>query len=170
MAAGIEFDNGVQFLAGQPYYDNILTNYFLQNLPDALNKSTVLLDRIEKVGRQAVSGRYLVWPIMTSRNSGHSNVGFGSAIPDPVTRGAKTAGAIVRKQMARIAVDGDTIRFGKTNGGAYAEAVGLEMESILTSMVLDRARQVHNDGSGRIAEVSVLQATTATSMTIKINS
>lgn len=170
MAAGIASANGVQYLAGQPYYDNVLTNYFLTNLPDALNKSTVLLDRIEKISKQAVSGRYITWPAATSRNSGHSNVGFGSAIPDPVVRGYVSCATMTRKQMARIALDGDTIRHGKTNGGAYASALGLEMESILTSMTLDRARQVHNDGSGRLAEVAVLQVTAATSMTIKVNS
>lgn len=170
MAAGIESSNGVVYAVGNPFYDNILTNYFLQNLPDALNKSTVLLDHIQKVPKAAVSGRYLIWPVNYGRNSGHSNVGFGSAIPDPGQRPSVTAGTMTRKQMARIALDGDTIRHGKTNGGAYYTATAQEMESILGSMSLDRARQVHNDGSGRIAEVSVLQVTAATSMTIRVNS
>ncbi len=170
MAAGIENNGGVVYAVGNPYYDNLLTNYFLTNLPDALNKSTVLVDKIQKVPKEAVSGRYILWPVLTGRNTGHSNVGYGSAIPDPGARTMASAGTLTRKQMARIALDGDTIRHGKKNGGAYAEALGVEMESILTSMALDRARQVHNDGSGRIAEVSVLQVGGATSMTLKINS
>lgn len=150
------------------YYDNLLTNYFLQLLPDARNNSTVLLSMIDKRPHQAVSGKYIVFPVRFGRSTGLNNVGYGGLIPDPGFQPSLTYSTITRKGMARIALDGDTIRHGKTNGGAYAEALQIEMEGIVDDIMIDRARQIHNDGSGRIAEVAVVGG--STSLTLKINS
>jgi len=160
--------NGVQYTSGQPYYDNLLTNYFLQMLPDARNNSNVLLSMIDKRPTQAVSGRFIVFPVRYGRSTGLNNVGYGGLIPDPGSQNAATYSTITRKGMARIALDGDTIRHGKTNGGAYAEAMQIEMEGIIDDIMIDRSRQVHNDGSGRIAEVKTAGSTTT--LTLKVNS
>jgi len=161
--------NGVQYTSGQPYYDNLLTNYFLQMLPDARNNSNVLLSMIDKRPTQAVSGKFIVFPVRFGRSTGLNNVGYGGLIPDPGNQNALTYSTITRKGMARIALDGDTIRHGKTNGGAYAEAMQIEMEGIIDDIMIDRARQVHNDGSGRIAEIKTAGAATA-NLTLKVNS
>ena len=160
--------NGVQYTSGQPYYDNLLTNYFLQMLPDARNNSNVLLSMIDKRPTQAVSGKFIVFPVRFGRSTGLNNVGYGGLIPDPGNQNALTYSTITRKGMARIALDGDTIRHGKTNGGAYAEAMQIEMEGIIDDIMIDRARQVHNDGSGRIAEIKTNGS--STSLTLKVNS
>jgi len=160
-------DGGVIYASGQPYWDNVLTNFFMQLLPDARNESSVLLGMIEKTGSTSVSGRYLVWPVLWGRNTGVGSVGYGGAIPDPGYRNSSTATALSRVGMATIMVDGDTIRHGKTDGGAYAEAVKLEYEGCIKDIMNDRARQVHNDGSGRIAECGVVGAS---SMTVVVNS
>jgi len=168
--AGTTFaTGGVTYASGQPYYDNILTNFFLQLLPDARNESSVLLGMIEKTGKTPVSGRYLVWPVLFGRNTGVGSVGYRGAIPDPGYRNSATCTALSRVGMATIELDGDTIRHGKTNGGAYAEAVKLEMEGVIKDIMIDRARQVHNDGSGRLAEVDTCSGTTAV-CTVKVNS
>lgn len=166
VTGGVTYGTG---LTGSYYYDNILTNFFLQLLPDARNESSVLLGMIEKTGKTPVSGRYLVWPVLFGRNTGVGNVGYRGAIPTPGTRNAATATAISRPGMATIELDGDTIRHGKTNGGAYAEAVKLEMEGVIKDIMIDRARQVHNDGSGRIAEVGTHTPGTSV-MTVVVNS
>lgn len=161
-------DNGVKYASGQAYYDHLLTNYFLQLLPDARNNSNVLLSMIDKRPTQAVSGRYIVFPVRYGRSTGLNNVGYGGLIPDPGSQNAATYSTITRKGMARIALDGDTIRHGKTNGGAYAEAMQIEMEGIIDDIMIDRSRQVHNDGSGRVAEVKT--AGGSTTLTLKVNS
>lgn len=161
-------DGGVTYASGQPYYDNILTNFFLQLLPDARNESSVLLGMIEKTGKTPVSGRYLVWPVLWGRNTGVGSVGYQGAIPSPGYRNSSTATALSRVGMATIELDGDTIRHGKTNGGAYAEAVKLEMEGVIKDIMIDRARQVHNDGSGRVAEVGTTIG--ASSCNVVVNS
>jgi hypothetical protein len=161
-------DNGVKYAQGSAYYDHLLTNYFLQLLPDARNNSNVLLSMIDKRPTQAVSGKFIVFPVRFGRSTGLNNVGYGGLIPDPGSQNAATYSTITRKGMARIALDGDTIRHGKTNGGAYAEAMQIEMEGIIDDIMIDRARQVHNDGSGRIAEVKT--AGSGTTLTLKVNS
>jgi hypothetical protein len=160
-------DNGVKYANGQAYYDHLLTNYFLQLLPDARNNSNVLLSMIDKRPTQAVSGRFIVFPVRFGRSTGLNNVGYGGIIPDPGAQNAATYSTMTRKGMARIALDGDTIRHGKTNGGAYAEAMQIEMEGIIDDIMIDRARQVHNDGSGRLAEV---KSFSGTEITLKVNS
>ncbi len=159
--------------SGAGYYDNLLTNYFLQLLPDARNNSTVLLSMIDKRPHQAVSGKYIVFPVRFGRSTGLNNVGYGGVIPDPGFQPSLTYSTITRKGMARIALDGDTIRHGKTNGGAYAEALQIEMEGIVDDIMIDRARQVHNDGSGRIAEVATITTTVPASgllsITLRVN-
>ena len=163
-------NNGVAYGAtGSTYYDHLLTNYFLQMLPDARNNSNVLLSMIDKRPTTAVSGKYIVFPVRFGRSTGLNNVGYGGYIPDPGSQSALTYSTITRKGMARIALDGDTIRHGKTNGGAYAEAMQIEMEGIIDDIMIDRARQVHNDGSGRIAEIKTAGAATA-NLTLKVNS
>ena len=163
-------NNGVAYGAtGSTYYDHLLTNYFLQMLPDARNNSNVLLSMIDKRPTTAVSGKYIVFPVRFGRSTGLNNVGYGGFIPDPGSQSALTYSTITRKGMARIALDGDTIRHGKTNGGAYAEAMQIEMEGIIDDIMIDRARQVHNDGSGRIAEIKTAGSGTA-NLTLKVNS
>lgn len=153
--------------AANSYYDHLLTNYFLQMLPDARNNSNVLLSMIDKRPTTAVSGKYIVFPVRFGRSTGLNNVGYGGVIPDPGFQKAQTYSTMTRKGMARIALDGDTIRHGKTNGGAYAEAMQIEMEGIIDDIMIDRARQVHNDGSGRLAEVKSISGT---EITLKVNS
>jgi hypothetical protein len=126
------------------------------------------LSMIDKRPTQAVSGRFIVFPVRYGRSTGLNNVGYGGLIPDPGNQNALTYSTITRKGMARIALDGDTIRHGKTNGGAYAEAMQIEMEGIIDDIMIDRSRQVHNDGSGRIAEVKTAGSTTT--LTLKVNS
>jgi hypothetical protein len=164
--------NGIYYASGQPYYDNFMTNWFLQNFPDALNTSSTLLERIKRRPVNSVSGRGTLWPIIYGKDTGQGTVGYNTGqIPDPGTRSGKMASCLSKKLMARIKIDGDTFRHGKTNGGAYVEANQIAMEGMMKSIQLNRARQVHNDGSGRIAEVkSIAGAGTACTITLKVNS
>lgn len=170
---------GVQYLSGQPYWDAVLTNFFLSNFPDAKNNGSVLLPMIERQPKETVSGRYIVFPIIYGRNTGVQNVGLprsssGTLVNTtfPVAGRQSYADATTRTRvgMARIQIDGATMAHGRTNGGAWAEAVGLEMSKVMDDIRMDRARQVHNDGSGRLAEVQAVPAGAATAITLRVNS
>jgi hypothetical protein len=170
---------GVQYLANQPYWDAVLTNFFLTNFPDAKNNGSVLLPMVERQPKETVSGRYIVFPISYGRNTGVQNVGLPRNVSNtlvnttfPVAGRQNYANATTRTRvgMARIQIDGATMAHGKTNGGAWAEAVGLEMSKVMDDIKMDRARQVHNDGSGRLAEVQAIPSGGATTITLRVNS
>lgn len=159
--------NGVQYTSGQPYFDYVLTNFFRSEMPDARNNSTVLLSMIEKVRKETVSGAALVWPVRYGRSTGLGNMGYGGKLPDATSQNFRDAITYSRKGVCRIALDGDTLRHLKTNGGAFTDPLRTEAEGIVDDVMVDRARQVHNDGSGRFGEV----VSVATSVvTVKGNS
>jgi hypothetical protein len=163
---GVGSSSGLVYASGQPAYDHLQTNYFLQRLPNARNDSTVLLASINKRPHEAVSGRFIVWPTLYGRNTGVGNVGFRGVIPAPGKQLAATASTRTKKGMARIAADRDTIKHIRTNGGGYTDPVAMEMQRVLVDVAIDRARQVHNDGSGRIAQLDTVGAS---SSTVKVN-
>lgn len=174
-----DIGSGVQYLSGQPYWDAVLTNMMLSNFPDAKNNGSVLLQMVERQPKESVSGRYIILPTSYGRNTGLQNVGLprnvGGVLSStifPVAGRQSYADASTRTRvgMATIQIDGATMAHGKTNGGAWAEAVGLEMSKVMDDIKMDRARQVHNDGSGRLAEVVSLPAGAATGIVLRINS
>lgn len=168
-----ETTSGIQYGAtGASYFDNVMTNWFLTNFPDAKNNGCVLLPMIDSQGAEAVGGKAIVFPVSFGRNTGTQNIGMpnGSVnpkIPVPGRQQFSTMATRTRQGMATIAIDGATHRNAKTNGGAYADALTMEMAKVMDDQKVDRARQVHNDGSGRIAEVSAI---TATLITLRVNS
>lgn len=151
-----------------PFSENLITNYFLKLLPMAKNASSLLLARMEKVTRDAVSGRYIVWPAIYGWNTGVNSVGNGGAIPEPGFDRAATHVTLTRKGMARIMLDGDVVEHAKTNGGAYIDAMRLASEQMALAIQMDRARAIHNDGSGRLAQVKT-NVGVASTVTLKIN-
>lgn len=164
--SGIEGTTGVQFASGQSYYDHLLTNFFLPVLADARNNSSVLWSQIQKVNKHHIEGRFVVFPIRTTRNIGRGSVRPGSVIPDPGSQGAKTQTTETRTYQARVKIDGETLRRGKTNGGAFITPEQLEIDGQADDIQIDMNRMSHNDGSGRMAEVASVSGTT---ITLRIN-
>jgi hypothetical protein len=167
--------SGVQYAqTGATYFDNVMTNWFLQNFPDAKNNGCVLLPMIDAQPAEAVGGKAIVFPVSFGRNTGTQNIGMpGSAsgttnpkIPVPGRQSFGTMATRTRQGMATISMDGPVLRNAKLNGGAYADALTLEMSKVMDDQKIDRARQVHNDGSGRLAEVGAVSTTT---VTLKVN-
>lgn len=161
--------SGVVYASGQPYYDWVLTNFMRSEMPDARNNSTVLLSMIDKQSKEAVSGRFIIWDVRYGRSTGLGNMGYNGKMASPTSQNFRSMVTLTRTGMARIALDGPTLRHAKTNGGAFTDPMRVEAEGIVDDVMVDRARQVHNDGSGRLGEVSAVTGTTAT-VTIKGNS
>lgn len=164
---GVIDSTGVTFAAGQSMFDHIVTNYFKPVLADARNNATPFWSVLKKgMAKMDTSGRFIIWPVRTTRNRGRNAVREGGAIPDPGSQGFKTYATESRTYMARIKIDGATLDRAQTNGGAFADAVTLEMEGQIDDIMVDHGRMSHNDGSGRLAEVSVAAAST---LTLRIN-
>lgn len=160
--------SGPRFVTGDPFYDFGLTNWFRSNMPDAKNNASVLIGMIDKQTKEAVGGRYIITPVLFGRSTGVGNSDFGGKITDPGQQNLRDYVTFTRKGMMRIKLDGDTIRNAKTNGGAFTDPMALELRGIMEDMMIDRARQIHNDGSGRLGQVSAYTNGTAT-VTVKGN-
>lgn len=162
MASGIENASGVQFAQGQAFYDEYLTNFFLALLADARNNSTVWWNMVKKVPATTATGRFIVFPVRTTRNTGRNFIRPGGLLPDPGSQGGAHYSTEVRTFMGRVKIDGESLRRGKTNGGAYITPEQLEVDGQLDDMQVDMNRVVHNDGSGRLAQILTYVGTTVT--------
>lgn len=165
MASGIANATGVQFASGQAYFDNLITNFFLPIIADARNNSSVLWSLLSKKAPTQVSGDFIVWPLRVGRNRGRNAIRPGGQLPDPGNQGAKTCIAQVRTYMGRVKIDGETMRRGVTNGGAFIEPVMFELEGQVDDIMVDHNRMAHNDGSGRLCEY----VSGTTTVTARIN-
>src|SRR5688572_26049542 len=128
MASGIENASGVSFASGQPYYDHFLTNFILSIMADARNNSTVWWSQLKKVPTTPTSGRFIIFPVRTTRNTGRNAIRPGGLLPDPGSQGGATYSTETRTFMGRIKIDGETLRRGKTNGGAFITPETLEID------------------------------------------
>ena len=166
-APGVAFtDTGAGSFAS-----NAITNFFLPILADARNNSTVLWNYIKDgVYTLDTSGRYIIWPVQFGRNTGHNAIHPGGSLPLPASEQYRTYTSETRTAVARIKVDGETLRRAKTNGGAFVTAVMREADSMVDNITVDMARQIHNDGSGRMGEVRATATGGDTVIQVKFNS
>ena len=169
----VESAPGVQFgdSGAGSFSSNAITNFFLPILADARNNSTVLWNYIKDgVFTLDTSGRYIIWPVQYGRNTGHNMLHPGGALPLPASEQYRTYTSETRTGIARIKIDGETLRRAKTNGGAFVTAVMRESDSMVDNITVDMARQIHNDGSGRMGEVRATAVGGDTVIQVKFNS
>lgn len=164
--AGIANATGVQFGTSQPYTENFMTNMMLDFVADARNNSTVARSLIQTRPTKAISGRFIIFPVRFGRNTGVNTIRPGGDMPDPGRQGGKTCSFETRTLFARLKIDGETLRRGQTDGGAFIEPVMLEMSGQADDIAVYETRMFHGDGSGRLAQVGSVATTT---ITLKLN-
>ena len=170
-ASVVEQAPGVSFgdTGASSFSSNVITNFFLPVLADARNNSTVMWNYIKDAEGFNVSGNYIVWPVQYGRNTGHNSIRPGGTLPEPNSEQYRTYTTNTRTSFARVKVDGETLRRAKTNGGAFVDAVMRETESMVDNITVDLARQIHNDGSGRMGQVQATISGSTTSVVVKYN-
>lgn len=136
------------------YANHLLYNFRLPILADAQNNSSVLMSMIQKVDRTDISGRYVTFPVLVGRNTGRGAIRPSGQLPDPGSQGAKTYATETRTIFARIKIQGEILRRGRTNGGAAIEAEILETKRQADDMMVEQNRHCHNDGSGRMGQIT----------------
>jgi hypothetical protein len=169
LVAGIDATPGASFGVGQGYAEHIMTNFFLPFLADARNNSTVLYNMVEKLAKETTSGRFIVWPTRTTRNTGRGAIGPGGQLSDPSSQGFASCFTETRTYQGRIKIAGELLRRGKTNGGAFFPIEPMEVEGQMDDIAVDFNRMIHNDGSGRLAEAVTTAVDATTTLTIRIN-
>lgn len=163
-STGITNMPGVQFgdTGAASFFTNIVTNFFKPVLADARNNATPAWSAMKKgMAKMDISGSFIIWPVRTGRNRGRNAVRDGRGttsgsgeIPDPGAQQYGTYSMESRTYMSRIKIDGATLDRAQTDGGAFADAVTLEMEGQVDDIMVDHGRMIHNDGSGRLCEFS----------------
>lgn len=137
--------------------DPVLKEVYVGTLNDQLNNETRALNRIESskqgVGTYDSGGKYVNFPIHTSRNSGVGARNEQEALPTAGFQGTKEATLGLKYQYASIELTGQTFELASTKYQTFANAVDLEMERIKDDLSKDRSRQYFGNGLGTIATV-----------------
>ncbi|MCP3960850.1 MAG: phage major capsid protein [bacterium] len=154
---GIDDAVGVQWRNGG-FHDHILTDFYEETLVDARNNVTAWYDMVAAEDKDIVGGKFVVWPVHEGRNEGVGYMDARGNLPDPGSQGFDTFVTHLKDFYGRIKIDGKTFRSASHNAASYLDAVDTEMQGALIDAKIDWQRAAFNDGSGRLAEVTVVGA------------
>lgn len=132
-----------------------------------LNDETVALRRLEKTSEgvtSEVGGKYVTFPIHTTRNTGIGARLENEQLPDAGQQGTAAARVGLKYLYGRIRMTGQTMELAKTNTQAFVSALDLEMNGLKDDLAKDQNRQVYGDGIGGVARITA--AVTAATFTI----
>ena len=137
--------------------DAILKEVYEPSIREQLNDEVVALRRIERSSEgvtSQVGGKYVVFPIHTTRNSGVGARLEDSDLPIAGQQGYARAQVPLRYLYGRIRLTGQTIELADSNFQAFASALSEEVNGVKTDLAKDLNRQVYGDGTGAIAQVA----------------
>lgn len=146
-------------------FANVFKTQYIDPLNQQVYKSHVLLDRLDK-SPDDVSGDDYVVPLITGRNQGFGSrkdvAGSGPKIPIAGRQSYSKATYKMALHYGRGQVSGPVMRKSRTDEGAFARALDIEMKGLMESLPEDLNRQLCNTGNGR---VFTLAATATTGQT-----
>lgn len=150
---------GVQYgdTAASSYYTNILQDMFLPAMADAVIYPNTLFKRIPRSSRH-VEGKLVKYPVHYDDATGVSAIAAGGLLPDPDTEKFAQYAFDIRHLYVRLKFDGITKDATSTKIASWLNVLMYESEA--KSKILARARQriLHNDGSGRLAEMGATKS------------
>lgn len=164
--AGIDAAVGLQWGAGNPFHDFVLTDLYLPVMVDALNQSAVLQSMIPSTSER-IAGKYIVYPMKTGRSIGGTTIYPEGDLPDPSHQGYGWQAFGWRDYYKRLKVTGKIMKAAQLDAAAYLDAIEPEIQGAMDDIVQDWNRMLHNDGSGRLCEVV---SVSTNDITVKINS
>ena len=144
-----------------------LTKEIYENkLQDQLNTEVTTLTRVQKTSEgvtNEVGGKYVVFPINTTRNQGMGARLEMEALPTPGNQGTKGARVGLRYLYGGLRMSGQTFELAKTNSQSFVATLDLEMEGLKRDLSIDLNRMVYGDGTGTLARINTIAtSTTAT--------
>ena len=137
--------------------DAVLKEVYEARIRDQLNNEVVALRRIERTSEgvtSQVGGKYVVFPIHISRNSGIGARLEDEDLPTPGAQGYRRAQVNLRYQYGRLRLTGQAIELARENFQAFASAMDEEMRRLKDDLAKDLNRQVYGDGLGTVAKIS----------------
>lgn len=147
--------SGVIYASGQDFYDHILTDHYRNVVADGRNNATVLYMRIPK-NTEFVGGKFITYPVRTRRNTGVNAVRIASGfkMPDPGFQGSDTYTFKPRHIYARCKVDGPSMAAARKDVDRYIDLIDTEIGGLTDDISVEINRMLHNDGTGRLCEVT----------------
>lgn len=129
-----------------------------------LNDETVALKRLERTTEgvtSEVGGKYVTFPIHTTRNTGIGARNELEQLPNAGQQGTAAARVGLKYLYGRVRLSGQVMELAKSNSQAFMSALDLEMNGLKDDLRKDQNRQVYGDGIGGVARITSA-ATTAT--------
>lgn len=156
--------------AVSPFIHAFTRDFVSPLVHDARNNNASILGLIPR-STKYVGGRGIRERVKFGRNPRQfTGVGDSGKFPDPGQRKVRWYGYRGRNQFGRFILSGKLMR-AIGNGAADIDPLAEEMGDFLDDYMLDRARQLYSDGSGRLCEINEgsLGAATDATITMQLN-
>lgn len=145
---------GTGWVPSQGYMGALTTDFFMPRVNDAKNNKCVVLEMIPSTSDR-ISGKHVIEPVKFNRNFEAISAGRErSKLPDPQSADAAIYAYRSRKIFFRAVIDGDILRSTAMDAVRFVDVMADIMEQGSDDLAVDTARMMHNDGSGRIAEIN----------------
>ncbi len=122
----------------------ILKELYEGNINNLLNEEQITIKRIERtsagVTEDAVGGKYVTFPVRTSRNAGISYRAELVQLAPPGRQGLKSATEQLKYGYGRVKLSGPLIELAETNKQAFTSAMDMEMDGLREDLKKDENR------------------------------
>src|SRR5215510_26213 len=122
----------------------ILKEIYEGNINNQLNEERITIKRIEQTaegtGTDAVGGKYVVFPVRTSRNAGISYRAEDGTLAPAGRQGLKAAQESLKYGYGRVRLTGQLIALAESNRQSFASAMDVEMDGLKDDLAKDENR------------------------------
>ncbi len=153
-----------------PYLHYMMSDYISPTINDARNNATKVLSIIPK-STKYYGGKFIQERVKFGRNPKQfGNVGDDGNFPDPGQRKMRWMTSRARQGFARFILQGLIVRASSRDTMADVDPVMDDMDNFLDDYLVDKARQMYSDGSGRLCEIAEAGlAATTQQFTMRVN-
>lgn len=153
-----------------PYLHFMMSDYVTPLIHDARNNQTKVLSLIPKSNKY-FGGKFIKERVKYGRNPRQFNaVGDDGNFPDPGQRKMRWYTYRSRQQFARFILQGKLVRAAQRDAMATVDPIADDMDDFLEDYLVDKARQMYSDGTGRLCEIAEAgTAATTQTITMRVN-
>ncbi len=155
--------------------NGMLKEVYEGNINNMLSDERVTMKRLERtakgVGHDAVGGKYVTFPVRTTRNHGISYRAENTQLAPPRRQGLKSATETLKYGYGRVRLTGQLIRLAEENHQAFTSGMDLEMEGLKNDLARDENRIAYGHLDAAVASGILAKVTAnSTGTTITVDS
>lgn len=143
----------------EPYLKEVYTGKIRRQL----NEEVTTLKRITRSGSGVTTetnGKYVTFPIHTTRNSGLGSRNEMDPLPIPGQQGYAAARLGLKSAYGGLQITGQAIDLADSDPKAFARSIDEEIERLKVDVKKDMNRQVYGDGQGTIGTATAANSGT----------